>query len=89
MVILFDCTMTGAERKIRDLATSARQNGLSFQYEIGKWDVSVEPITEMVNRLSRGLESLTVRRFRPLRDTGNQEECHGKERQAYRADQQE
>ena len=57
IVILFDSDLSGAERKVSQLETSAGQNGLSFQHEIGIWRVGERPITEIVDELSQQLKS--------------------------------
>jgi len=52
IVILFDADRAAAERKVEQLAQSARAQGLSFKYAIGDWEVGKEPIEDVVDGLA-------------------------------------
>jgi len=52
IVILFDADHQAALRKVDQLADSGRAQGLSFKYAIGEWEVGVEPIEDVVDRLA-------------------------------------
>jgi GGDEF domain-containing protein len=55
IVILFDSDRIGAERKMEELAESAGKQGLTFKYEIGTWEVGIETIETVVERLTEKL----------------------------------
>ena len=55
MVILFDSDRTGADRKIHELEKSAQVQGLSFECQIGEWEVGKQGIEEVVKVLSEGV----------------------------------
>lgn len=55
IVILFDSERPGAERKMEELIASAAEQGLSFVYDIGEWDVGNEQVDDAVERLSRSV----------------------------------
>ncbi len=53
IVILFDSDAIGAERKIAQLQESARQQGLTFKYEVGEWVVGKQAVEDVVEELGR------------------------------------
>lgn len=52
IVILFDADHEAAVRKVEQLTQSGRSQGLSFKYAVGEWNVGVEPIEDVVDRLA-------------------------------------
>jgi len=52
IVILFDADREAALRKVDQLARSGRAQGLTFKYATGQWEVGVEPIEEVVDKLA-------------------------------------
>lgn len=52
IVILFDAGREAALRKVDQLAQSGRAQGLSFKYATGQWEVGVEPIEDVVDKLA-------------------------------------
>lgn len=52
IVILFDADEEFALRKIGQLEEAARQQGMSFHFQLGIWDVGKEPIEKVVDELS-------------------------------------
>jgi len=67
IVILFDSDEQGAVRKVEELKRSAARQDLTFEYEIGAWDVGVESISDVV-------EALTERNRRRARSAGEKAE---------------
>ena len=55
IVILFDSERDGAERKLEELADAAREQGLTFKYDIGEWQVGKEPVEDIVDELARNV----------------------------------
>lgn len=55
IVILFDSERVGAERKMDELIAAAAQEGLSFKYDLGEWDVGKEPVEDVIEELSRNV----------------------------------
>ena len=55
IVILFDSQRDGAERKLVELADSARRQGLTFKCDIGEWEVGKEPVEDIVDQLARNV----------------------------------
>ena len=53
IVILFDSDALGAERKITQLQESAREQGLTFKYEVGEWVVGKQAVEDVVEELGR------------------------------------
>ncbi len=56
MVILFDDGEEGARRKIGELLGSAQENGLSFAWELGHWDVGKQSVETVIGELSDTLQ---------------------------------
>ena len=52
IVILFDSDQTGAEAKIIQLEKSAAEQGLTFFYHLGEWEVGKEAIEEVISVLA-------------------------------------
>jgi len=52
IVILFDTDRAGAELKIAALKESAEEQGLTFKYEIGEWQVGLRSIEDVVRELA-------------------------------------
>ncbi|MEW6755701.1 MAG: hypothetical protein AB1505_32695 [Candidatus Latescibacterota bacterium] len=52
IVILFDSDRAGAERKMAELADSARRQGLTFVHRIGEWEVGRQEVEQVVNALA-------------------------------------
>jgi GGDEF domain-containing protein len=52
IVILFDAGRGGAACKLEQLQQSATDQGLSFFWTLGDWDVGKEPIEDVVARLA-------------------------------------
>jgi diguanylate cyclase (GGDEF)-like protein len=52
IVILFDADQEFALRKIGQLEEAARQQGMSFHFELGTWNVGKEPVEKVIDELS-------------------------------------
>lgn len=52
IVILFDADEEFARRKIDQLEEAARQQGMSFHFELGIWDVGKDPVEKVIEELS-------------------------------------
>ena len=52
IVILFDSDRDGADMKMKELGESAREQGMTFKFAIGEWDVGKEPVDGVVEVLS-------------------------------------
>ena len=52
IVILFDGEGEGVQRKITELVEKANENGLSFTYEVGHWEVGKSDVITAVDDLS-------------------------------------
>jgi GGDEF domain-containing protein len=63
VVILIDGAVDVANKKIKLLRDNAHENGLSFKYNVGTWEVGKKCIEEVVDVLSKNLvrKSLTKR----------------------------
>ena len=55
IVILFDSDREGADRKMEELALSARHEGLSFKFAIGEWAVGKESADDVIDALSENV----------------------------------
>jgi GGDEF domain-containing protein len=55
VVILFDGDLEGARRKMRELETSASDNGLSFRWDYDTWRVGAESVKEVADRIGARL----------------------------------
>ncbi len=55
IVILFDSDRDGAESKMEELAHWASNQGLSFKFVLGSWEVGKIYIEEMVENMSKEL----------------------------------
>ena len=64
IVILFDSDSDeeGAARKLSDLEESATRWDISFQHEVGTWDVGRESIVALVDRLAERNRKRALRR---------------------------
>jgi len=60
IVILFDADHEAALRKVEQLARSSRAQGLTFTYAVGEWEVGVEPIEDVVERLATDVSAQKV-----------------------------
>jgi GGDEF domain-containing protein len=52
IVILFDSDEEFALRKVAQLEEAARQQGMSFHFQLGIWDVGKEPVERVIDELS-------------------------------------
>lgn len=52
IVVLFDADEEFALRKIGQLEEAARQQGMSFHFQLAIWDVGKEPIEKVIDELS-------------------------------------
>ena len=52
IVILFDADRVGADRKMGELAQSARNQGLSFKSAVDEWDVGKVAVEDVVTEMS-------------------------------------
>lgn len=52
IVILFDADREFAQRKIEQLQQAAQQQGMSFLYAIGEWNVGKQPVEDVIQMLS-------------------------------------
>ncbi len=52
IVILFDGNLKGATLKIEQLQKSGIENGITFTYEIGSWEVGKQSIRDVIEELS-------------------------------------
>ncbi len=52
IVILFDSDRSGVERKLEELEESAREQDLTFKFEIGAWEVGLQLVQEVVDELT-------------------------------------
>lgn len=52
IVILFDSDEGFALRKIGQLEEAARQQGMSFHFQLGIWDVGKDPVEKVIDELA-------------------------------------
>ncbi len=52
IVILFDADEEFARRKVDQLEEAAKQQGMSFHFQLGIWDVGKDPVEKVVDELA-------------------------------------
>ncbi len=62
IVILFDGDLDFANKKMSELRSSAGNNGLSFKYNVGVWEVGKTEIDHVIDNLSKNLKRRTLDR---------------------------
>lgn len=64
IVILFDSERSGAERKMTELTEAAAHHGLTFDYQIGEWEVGRQEVEDVVAVLAQQVTARSKRRHR-------------------------
>lgn len=60
IVILFDADEEFALRKISQLEEAARQQGMSFHFQLGIWDVGKDPVEKVIDELAEKVLELKL-----------------------------
>lgn len=65
IVILFDSERSGAERKMAQLSEAAAHHGLTFDFEIGEWQVGRREVEDVVAALAQQVTARKTGRHSP------------------------